>query len=338
NTVRQAIPEPKIEAAAIERYLREHLWPDVEIPETYPVGRGWESEIIGFGAELPDRSLDLVLRMYTGLGGEEKAVTEGNAMRMLHATGYPVPLVHHQEPSPGPLGLPFIIMDRVEGEQLYEHLNAAQPAVRARLESELVELLVALHRIDPKPFGADIAGNDPHRFARRTLRNWRAVTELIGIDDGGLLDWLDHHIGNIATLPPAVVHNDFHAANVLRGDEGGMTVIDWTGVEVTDRRFDLAWTLMLHELYGGADSQVPAQAQYEDSLAAPDLEFFAAAARLRRLFGLVVSLTAGPEALGMREGARDRIAGELEISQPLYEQLVAISGIRWPAFESLDPA
>jgi aminoglycoside phosphotransferase (APT) family kinase protein len=325
-----------IEQSRIQTYLNTQVpgWAGVGVRNVELVGSGWESEIIGFVADLPTGPLQLVLRMYTGDRGEAKAELEGNGMRRLHAAGFPVPRIHHQEKSQEPLGRPFLLMDRVDGTDIWGMFGDERSDEATRIQHSFGDLLVQLHRIDPNLLSS-AGGEDPHGHIRMTLGEWRTVANGIGRDEFAILDWFEDQVSSLTPLPPSVTHNDFHPGNILRAHDGTMTVLDWTGVRVSDPRFDLAWTLLLLELYAAADARTRVQSWYESQVPAPDLEFFTAAAILRRLFSLVVSLTAGPEALGMRSGVEEQMRAELDRSQHLHDRLVAITGLGLPGYDAL---
>lgn len=285
---------------------------------------------------MPDGPVDLVLRMYTGAGGSDKAATEGGGIPKLSASGYPVPEVFHTETSPDPLGLPFIVMERAPGIELWRHLASGTEQATRSLEIEFIDLLVELHRVPTTAFTSGDRPTDPHHYVRRTFALWRKVAAAAGSPDiGDTFGWFDGEVAGIEPLPPRVTHNDFHPGNILRDTTGKMTVIDWTGLAVSDPRFDLAWTLLLRETYGDAGASDRERTRYASQLPIPDLEFFEAAARLRRLFSLIVSLTAGPEALGMRPGAEDQMRKEFEQSAPSYERFREITGLRLSGYEQL---
>lgn len=310
-------------------------WSALRIRDVEAIGQGWESEILGLACETASGSVDLVLRMYTGAGGSDKAAIEGEGMPKLLEAGYPVPQVFHTETSPEPLGLPFIIMERASGTELWGYLNPAAGYGTRRLEHEFIDLMVELHQVPPTAFTPDNLPTDPHHFIRRTLATWREVAAITGpADVEPALDWLDRGVTGVDPLPPRVTHNDFHPGNILRDETGQMTVIDWTGVAVTDPRFDLSWTLLLRETYGAPGASERERERYASQLPIPDLEFFEAAARLRRLFSLIISLTAGPEALGMRPGAETQMRMELQQSAASYERFVEITGLRLPSYEA----
>jgi hypothetical protein len=60
-----------------------------------------------------------------------------------------------------------------------------------------------------------------------------------------------------------------------------------------------------------------------------------AAAYLKRLYSLVISLTQGPEALGMRAEAEAAMRRELQNSGQTYRGFRNITGLRLPSFEEL---
>ncbi len=331
-------PESIIEPSAIQHYLSTHTagWTDIAVTAVDVIGQGWESEILSLACELPTGPLDLVLRMYTGSGGSEKAAVEGVGLPKLFAAGYPVPQVFHAETSPKPLGLPFIIMERVPGTELWQYLDLSTGQAARTLEVEFIDLMVELHQVPSTPFDPEDQPADPHHFIRRTLDTWREVAAAAGpADIEHALSWFEQEIPRVEPLSPCVTHNDFHPGNIMRDDTGQMTVIDWTGLAVTDPRFDLAWTLLLRETYGAPGASDRERKRYASQLPIPDLEFFEAASRLRRLFSLIVSLTAGPEALGMRAGAETQMRQELQQSAGSYKRFTDITSLRLPSYEEL---
>lgn len=299
------------------------------------IGEGWESEIVGLDCEIEAEPLELVLRLYTGAGGSEKAVVEGEGIPKLFDASYPVPRVYHTEPSPGSLGRPFIVMARAAGSELRQHLSQASRQSAVDLGIEFIDLLADLHRVPTSAF-LDFKADDPHHFVRGMLQQWRNTVETVGAESmSPALEWFEQHVPDIQPLPPAVTHNDFHPGNIMRDDNSRMTVIDWTGLTIADPRSDLAWTLLLREIYGAPGASDVERERYASQLPIPDLEFFEAAARLRRLFSLIISMTVGPEALGMRAGAEGQMRLEMSRSASSYERFRSLTSLRLTAYEQL---
>jgi aminoglycoside phosphotransferase (APT) family kinase protein len=69
-----------------------------------------------------------------------------------------------------------------------------------------------------------------------------------------------------------------------------MVVIDWTGLQLSDPRFDLAWTLMLISAYQGSQWRQSFLEAYERHAGEllENLEFFDVAACTRRLYSIAV--------------------------------------------------
>ncbi len=248
-------------------------------PVVGPVGRisdGWESELytldIEYGPQGGRQRVGLVLRLYPGEGAARKAEHEFNGMRKLHQAGYPVPWVHHLALADSPLGQPFILMDRIDGAPLWPDLAQRPPAEQQALLALFSALFVRLHQLDWRPFAADPAGlaaAGPLVFAERALSEGRAAAARFALPGFvAVVDWLDAHRDAAACAEPAVVHRDFHPANVLLRADGTAAVIDWSGLAVSDARFDLAWTLMLAQSHAGAELRAVLLAGYERAQAA----------------------------------------------------------------------
>jgi aminoglycoside phosphotransferase (APT) family kinase protein len=327
-----------MEANQIQSYLAALPgWEQSRVGDLALIGQGWESKIYGFTVTLPDSTLDLALRMYTGDDGPDKALRESGGMPQLRTVGYPVPQILLFELNPAPLGLPFVVMERITGSDLWSEMHS-HPEERSDYERVLGDLLVELHRLEWRPF---LAEGDPvprqsHDVMRRNLGLWsEVVTAVPAAGFAEALNWFSARLDDVAPLQPAVTHNDFHPGNILITPEGSVFVIDWTALAVSDPRLDLAWTLMLMELGDGAEPRQRILERYAAELSIDDLDYFMAAACVKRLYSLVVSLTHGPEVLGMRPGAAVEMQHQLAGAAGIYSQFTTITGHRLPSFEAL---
>ena len=82
-------------------------------------------------------------------------------------------------------------------------------------------------------------------------------------DAAAMLDWLEVRRDRVPCVQPAPVHLDYHPNNILLGRDGSAHVIDWTQIQVSDPRFDLAWTLMLVGAAEGWEWRDRILAEYE---------------------------------------------------------------------------
>jgi len=325
----------------------------VRIGSLARIGAGWETEIHSFDLEYrlaeQVRREGVIVRLYPGDGASAKAAHEFRSMRQLYDSGYPVPRVLALEGDSAPLGSPFILMERIDGEILWPLLMNSTGEQQRRYLTLFCELFVRLHRLDWRPFVADAAryGRDrpTYAFVDAWLDEARAAVahfSLPGFER--LVDWLQERRHLLPCLEPSVVHWDFHPFNILLRGDGSPAVIDWSGLQVTDARFDLAWTLVLTSAYAGAGWRDSILHEYERLAGAQvyQIELFEALACARRLFDVTVSLSEGAERLGMRPEAVVLMQQQREPLQRVYDLLQARTGLRIAAVEavlaSLPPA
>jgi aminoglycoside phosphotransferase (APT) family kinase protein len=311
-------------------------WTDQVILEVVELPGGWESDVYRFDlVHGPDRTTErLVLRRYVGDGGV--AVCEYEGMRRLFSAGYPVPEVIAVEPDAEPLGRPFLVMRWAPGAADRSWPDVADPAEFPRF----VGLLRRLHELDWRPF---VDADDHEKLAAGrsvpdTLHLWRSIALQHPVASfEPLMAWLEDNARRLPSVEPAVVHWDFHVGNILVADDGTQTVIDWTQIEVTDPRFDVAWTgLLMGMALGDEDAGARLCTEYErHGRALEAMEFFDVAVALKRLYTVAASLAAGPETLGMRPEAAERMRGDIHTLQVPYFTVRRITGIRITEIETL---
>lgn len=119
--------------------------------------------------------------------------------------------------------------------------------------------------------------------------------------------------------------------------DNAFSIIDWGNVRVADRRFDLAWTVLLSTTFGTPELQDVIVGEYERQCGEPiaDLDFFLAFACLRRLSDFHASLTRGAHGSGMRAEAADLIRQHLDHFRQVYALLRKLTGVRCEELEPL---
>ncbi len=152
-----------------------------------------------------------------------------------------------------------------------------------------------------------------------------------------VLDWLKAHSRQVKTERLSVTHGDFHPWNILLCDDGRAFVIDWTQAGISDYRLDLAWTLVLIRATLGLTTRDAVLAGYE-ALAGHsvrDVGFFETASAFKRLVSIAVSITGGPERLGMRPSAAAAMRDQVEHLSTAYEIVREQTGLTLPTVEAL---
>ena len=306
---------------------------------------GWESEMyaldVEYGPAENRRREVLVLRLYPGDQAHTKAAHEFRSLRHLHQAGYPVPYVHLLECTNAPFGMPFVIMERIAGQMMGLLLASACGEQQRELLTYFCTLFVQLHRLDWRPFvdaGAREATPGPYDFVERALRRVHdALAQFSLWSFLPIVAWLDERRDAVPCFQPALVHGDFHPNNILLRDDGAAVVIDWAGLQVSDARFDLAWTLLLVGTRGSVAWRDAILQEYERLVGTTveQLEWFETFACLRRLRVLTVALSAGAEQLGLRPDAGTRMQQQMGAMHQVYALLIERTGMRVAEVEKL---
>jgi len=330
----------------LQTYLRKSVpgMQESEVRNLLSIADGWETDIYAFDLAnmLPsgwpnDR---LILRMYPGTYADYRAKWEFTVLKQLDGLGYPVPTVLHLEQNSSPLGRPFIIMERIEGCQLWDMLPDAPPDRQHELMHMFSKLFVDLHQLDwtkafPAPSGSDT--KDPHSFIRAWLeRHTENISRFQKEELMPVVDWLESHLQDIPVGKLSFTHGDFHPGNILVDDSGRPFVIDWTASRVTDSRVDLAWTLLLAKTFPGELGGIILNT-YEEILGSEveSIEYFEVLAILRRLLDMSVSFTTGSGDRGMREGALEMMREHSDHFRKVHALLTELTGISIPEIATL---
>ncbi len=302
---------------------------------------GWESEVYSFTVESADgrERRDLILRMFPGSVESDpagKCAREYRILEKLGRLGYPVPRVYAIDAGGSGLGRPSFVMEKINGPTADALFLCSAPEARRGLVTMFAELLADLHALDARHFEPEaplFALSNLDAGWSGPLRGWTERFSQPGF--GPVIDWLERRAVSVGRRPPALIHLDFHANNILMQD-GRPHVIDWTSAGLSDPRVDLAWTSLL---MGGDEVWSLVRADYERKAgyAITDFDFFEVFACLRRLFSVSVSLTHGADKLGMRPGAEANMRQAMGQMGRIYQLLLDRCGVAIPEVEAMLP-
>jgi aminoglycoside phosphotransferase (APT) family kinase protein len=171
--------------------------------------------------------------------------TECRLLQAAAEAGVPVPRIHAMGDES--LGVPFFLMERIEGETIPRRLLRDEQYARARevMTRQLGAILASIHRIPAEvvaPLGLPAPATGTPAAESETAR-WEATYRLITPDPHPAFElafrWLRAH------MPPAadraLVHGDFRIGNIIFGPEGARAVLDWELAHVGDPMEDLGW-------------------------------------------------------------------------------------------------
>ncbi|HXW33692.1 MAG TPA: phosphotransferase family protein [Acidimicrobiales bacterium] len=187
---------------------------------------------------------------------------QARIMRLARArTSVPVPEILWEETDPDPLGAPFFVMERIEGEvppdvmpyPFGSWLSEASREDQRRLQDGAVEVLAALHEMKVSAeelafLEHDQPGDTP---LRRHVNHERAYYEWVSADgvrspliERGF-EWLEEH-WPADEGAPVLSWGDARIGNMIFRDFAPVAILDWEMVGVGPREIDIGWMIALH--------------------------------------------------------------------------------------------
>ena len=170
--------------------------------------------------------------------------------QLIGREGLPVPALYWLETDPTVLGMPFYVMERIEG-------TVPSPMARAPFANEnaatigeqFVEILATIHGIDWRALDLPQLTpptTDPVAAAHAEIAKWEhfytvgMIREIPAIR--AALAWARAHVATSDRL--VVCHGDYRTGNFLLRNGTIVGVLDWELAHVSDPIDDLAWAAL----------------------------------------------------------------------------------------------
>ncbi|WP_067180574.1 phosphotransferase family protein [Microtetraspora niveoalba] len=228
----------------------------------------------------------------------------------------PVPRVRWVENSGEPLGVPFLVMDRLTGSVPVDNppyvfggwLHELDAAERRDLQARTVDVLARIHEIeDPAGRLPALAPADGESGLRRHFENERRYYEWTRGQDGlripvleRAFDWCEAH-WPADPSPDVLCWGDARIGNIMYDGVAPVAVLDWELAALAPRELDLGWFIFFHRMFQDIAelfsmpglpemfTRADVVAQYERSAGVElrDLDFYLVYAALRH--GIVMS-------------------------------------------------
>jgi aminoglycoside phosphotransferase (APT) family kinase protein len=185
-------------------------------------------------------------------------VREARLQLALAPLGIRVPTIRAVCEDGSLLGVPFYVMDYIEGHVLTTRLPPPlddDPEARRRLAEDFVDSLVEIHAADvgvPALAAFARPGNYNERQVRRFSQLWELnqTRDLPTVVDVGR--WLAANVPE--QLPATVVHGDYRLGNTIvarEQPERVVAVLDWEMGAIGDPRADLGYLVATYSEPGG---------------------------------------------------------------------------------------
>jgi aminoglycoside phosphotransferase (APT) family kinase protein len=185
-------------------------------------------------------------------------VRESRLQLALAPLGIRVPTIRAVCEDASLLGVPFYVMDYIDGYVVTTELPApldADPAARRRLADDLIDTLVEIHAADvttPALGAFARPGNYNERQVRRFAQLWEInqTRELPTVVD--VERWLGANVPE--QLPATVVHGDYRLGNMIVQGDRIAAVLDWEMGTIGDPRADVGYLVATYSEPGGASN------------------------------------------------------------------------------------
>ena len=182
--------------------------------------------------------------------------------RLLQALGdlgtVPVPHMWWYEPDNAALGVPFFVMDRVDGRvppdvmpyNFGSWLSEAPPEQQQALQEDTIRVLAAIHAVDRPLERFDFLGPADLRSnidALHAYYRWVADGTSSPLIERGFA-WLDDHWPADAG-EPVLCWGDARIGNILYDGFEPVAVLDWEMARLGRREIDVGWFIFLHRFF-----------------------------------------------------------------------------------------
>ena len=247
--------------------------PGAEVSELIvPASNGMSSETVLFDLTVPgepepqqlvariapDPSADPVFRLYD-------MERQFRTMQLVaEHTDVPVPRVLWLETGTDAIGVPFFVMERIEGIVPPDVMPYtfgdnwffdADPDDRLRLQRQAVEVVAKLHQLSadgPARFLAENAEGESHLRrhveGQRTYYDWVASDGVRSplIERG--FEWLEDHWPTDEGVG-VLSWGDARIGNMMFRDFTPVAVLDWEMASIGPREIDLGWMIYIHRFF-----------------------------------------------------------------------------------------
>ncbi|ACD24173.1 aminoglycoside phosphotransferase family protein [Clostridium botulinum] len=252
---------------------------------------GWAGEIISL--EFKDNTQKYVIKTYnSSKNGLENIKQEWTGLNLLYNANYPVPrpiisdFVNEK---------PYIVMEKIEGENLWTCYQTLSKEDRQQLLEKFVKVFLKLHELDVSIIDKELRKDSTSSFIEKEINEIKKLVEENKLEYfTQIIDWLQKEKANIIGEKLSIIHRDYHPWNVIVDNNKAIYVIDllWG---IGDYRFDLAWMYTLMERSGFEDFSQNALKKYKElkNQNINNFEYFKVFSTLRWLINVMISLKTG---------------------------------------------
>jgi aminoglycoside phosphotransferase (APT) family kinase protein len=156
------------------------------------------------------------------------------------------------------IGVPFFVMERIEGETIARRLLRDEEYAKARdmLPAQLAAILATIHAVPiDAPGVRDLpAPADGVSPALHEIDRHEKIYRMLTPDPHPAFElafrWLRERAPDVTER--RLVHGDYRIGNVIFGPEGARSILDWELAHIGDPMEDIGWLCVRSWRFGGA--------------------------------------------------------------------------------------
>ena len=292
-----------------------------------PGGLSWITLIFSVrvapGHAFDGRQLVCKMGSPQGLMAPYSALPQASALQACRGSDVPVPELFWHSDDARILGAPFVITNRVEGEELNPFVRGYGTKEGLPLDAigvQFADALAALHSL-PAERLADLGrpGDSlPHAGGAAQIEFWQACYRRWARRPYPLISlaaaWLRRNSPD--PVRKVIVHGDYRVGNFLVGDGRITAILDWEMVHWGDPHEDLCWALLPELRLAGMISADEFLARYQ-SRSGIEVQ-----AHAMRYFGVFVLYKMAVINMGgtaaLESGSKDLRSACLGFNVPMY--------------------
>lgn len=235
-----------IDAVGVTRWFEAHV-PEAAPPLRFELVSGGKSNLT-FGVYDSAGHAYVLRRPPLGhvLATAHDMAREYRIISALHGNGVPVARTHGLCQDAAVNGADFYVMDFVDGVVPHDAAaaQAIAPADRRALGEHIVDVLAALHTVDPDAVGLGTLGRK-EAYLERQLKRWTKQYEDTKTDE---IVEMDVCLRLLAERMPAqhgagIVHGDYRPGNLMVKGNRVQAVLDWELCTLGDVLADVGYLL-----------------------------------------------------------------------------------------------
>ena len=166
---------------------------------------------------------------------------EYQILKYLKGVNFPVPAVFVMEEDESLLGAPFIIMERIEGENLAVYVKNRREREITDIIKRFTETLVFLHKLQIGGILADFfeIPEDKYSYARECVSVKGELNYAKNWDYGWVTEWLKKNSKKFPISHYSLLHYDVSPKHFIVTKEGQIFFIDWELSQLGDALRDV---------------------------------------------------------------------------------------------------